>query len=54
MNISIMNMENNDKVKEKNIKNRKCSCFDDIIKCEDFNLDNISPDEKFKRKYFGL
>ena len=39
-------METNDELKEINIKNRICYCFDDIIKIEDFNIDNISIDEK--------
>ena len=32
-------MESNDKLKEIDIKNRKFSYFDDIIKIVDFNLD---------------
>ena len=39
-------MESNDKLKETNIKNRMCYHFDDIIKIEDFDLDNILVDEK--------
>ena len=39
-------MDNNDKLKEIGIKNRTCYYFDDIIKIEDFDLDNISIDEK--------
>ena len=39
-------METNDKLKENDVKNRKCYCFDDIIKIEDFDLDNILIDEK--------
>ena len=35
-------MENNDELKETDIKNRTCDYFDDIIKFEDFN--NISID----------
>ena len=31
----------NNKLKETNIKNRTCCYFDDIIKFEDFDLDNI-------------
>ena len=38
-------MENN-KFKNVRIKNRTCYYFDDIIKREDFNLDNILIDEK--------
>ena len=34
-------MENNDKLKEINIKNSACYYFDDIIKIEDLDLDNI-------------
>ena len=39
-------MESNDKLKENDVKNRKGYCFDDIIKIEDFDLDNILIDEK--------
>ena len=39
-------MESNDKLKEIDIKNRTCYYFDDIIKIEDFDLDNILIDEK--------
>ena len=34
-------MENNDKLKEIDNKYCTCYCFEDIIKIEDFNLDNI-------------
>ena len=34
-------MRSNDKLKEIDIKNRMCYYFDDIIKIEDFDLDNI-------------
>ena len=34
-------MEMNDKLKEIDIKNCTCYYFDDIIKIEDFNFDNI-------------
>ena len=40
-------MESNDKLKEISIKNCTCYHFDDLIKIEDFNLDNILIDEKF-------
>ena len=39
-------MESNDKSKEIDIKNRTCYYFDDIIKIEDFDSDNISIDAK--------
>ena len=39
-------MESNDKLKEIDIKNDPCYCFDDIIKFEDFDLDNILIHEK--------
>ena len=39
-------MESNDKLKEINIKGGTCYYFDDIIKTEDFDLDNILIDEK--------
>ena len=31
-------MEHNDELKEIDIKNCTCYCFDDIIEIEDFNL----------------
>ena len=34
-------MENNGKLKEVDIKHRTCYYFDDIIKTEDFGLNNI-------------
>ena len=39
-------MDRNDELKEIDMKNRVCYYFDDIIKIEDFNLDNILIDEK--------
>ena len=39
-------MESNDKLNESDIKNRMRYYFDDIIKIEDFDLDNILIDEK--------
>ena len=39
-------MESNDKLKEIDIENRTCYCFDDIIKIENVNLGNILIDEK--------
>ena len=39
-------MESNYKFKEIDIKNRACYYFDDIIKIEDFDLDNILIDKK--------
>ena len=39
-------MESNDKLKEINIKNHTCYYFDDIIKIEDVDFDNILLDEK--------
>ena len=39
-------MDINDELKEIDIKNRMCHYFEDIIKTEDFNLDNILIDEK--------
>ena len=39
-------MESNDKLKEIDIKSRTCCYFDDIIKIEDYDLDNILIDEK--------
>ena len=39
-------MESNDKLKEIDIKNRTCYYFDNIIKIEDFDSDDILRDEK--------
>ena len=39
-------MESNNKLKEISIKNRICHYFDDIIKIEDSDMDNILIDEK--------
>ena len=39
-------MDSKDELKEISIKNRTCYYFDDIIKIEDFDLDNILIDEK--------
>ena len=39
-------MESNDKLKVIDVKNRMCYHFDDMIKIEDFDLDNILIDEK--------
>ena len=35
-------MESNDELKENDIKIRTCHYFDDTIKIEEFDLDNIS------------
>ena len=39
-------MDINNELKEIDIKNRTCYYFGEIIKTEDFNLDNILIDEK--------
>ena len=39
-------MESNDNLKEIDIKNRTCYCFDGMIKIEYFDLDNVLVDEK--------
>ena len=39
-------MKRNDELKEIVIKNRKCYYFDNIIKIQDFDLNNILIDEK--------
>ena len=39
-------MESNDELKEIDIKNRTCYYFDNIIKIEDFDSDNILINEK--------
>ena len=43
----------NDKFKKVCIKNCTCYYFDNIIKLEDFDIDNILIDKKL-RKYFDL
>ena len=39
-------MDRNDELKKIDIKNCACYYFDDIIKIEDFNVNNILIDEK--------
>ena len=39
-------MDSNDELKEMDIKNRLCYYFDDMIKIEDFDPDNILIDKK--------
>ena len=41
-----MKIESSSKLKEINIKIRACYYFDDIIKIEDFDFDNILTDEE--------
>ena len=43
-------MESKNKLKEIDIKNRTCYYFDDIIKIEDFDGDNILIDKKSSEK----
>ena len=47
-------MESNDEIIEIDIKNRTCYYFDDIIKIEDFYLDNILIDEKSYENIFCI
>ena len=42
----VIKMESNDELKEIDIKNCTCYYFDDIIKIEDFDFDNILINEK--------
>ena len=42
----LINVDRNDELKQINIKNCTCYYFDDIIKIEDFDIDNILIDEK--------
>ena len=44
--LTSVTMGSNDKLKEIDIKNYTCYYFDDIIKTEDFDLDNILIYEK--------
>ena len=46
-------MENKE-FKKVSIKNDTCYYFDDIIKPEDFDLDNFLVDKKITWKYFDL
>ena len=46
INKCIIKTESNDKLKEIHINNCTCYYFDDIIKIEDFDPDNILIDEK--------
>ena len=39
-------MESNDQLIQIDIKNRTCYYFDDLIRTEDYNLDNILIDGK--------
>ena len=39
-------MNSNDELKEIDFRNRTCYYFDDMIKIEDFDLNNILTDEK--------
>ena len=41
-------MKSNDELKETDIKNRKCYCFDDIIKIEDFDFDILIGEKSYK------
>ena len=43
-------MESDDKLNENNIKNRTCYYFDDRIRIENFDLDNILIHEKLLKK----
>ena len=43
---NIQNKMENNEFKKFRIKNRTCYYFDNIIKLEDFDIDNISIDEK--------
>ena len=42
----LINVDRNDELKQINIKNCACYYFDDILKIEDFEIDNILIDEK--------
>ena len=42
----LINVGRNDELKQINIKNGTCYYFDDILKIEDFDIDNILIDEK--------
>ena len=42
INRCIIYIDSNDELKEVDMKNRTCYYFDDIIKIENFNLDNFN------------
>ena len=42
----LINVDRNDELKQINIKNCACYYFHDILKIEDFDIDNILIDEK--------
>ena len=42
----IVKIDSNDELKETNIKNHTCYCFDDIIKTKDFDFVSILLDEE--------
>ena len=44
-------MDSNDELKEIEIKSRTCYYFDDIVKIEDFDLDNILIDENLHENF---
>ena len=50
----IIKMVSNDKLKEIELSNRTYYYFHDIIKIEDFDLDNILIDEKLYKKFNRL
>ena len=52
--LSFENLDSNNKLEEIDIKNSTYYYFDDIIKTEDFNLDNILIYEKSYEKHFSL
>ena len=43
-------MESNDELKEIDIKNRACFYFDDIIRIENIDFDNVLSDKKSYEK----
>ena len=47
-------MKSNNELKEIDIKNLPCYCFDDIIKIEGFDFDKYCNRWKIIKKYFGL
>ena len=54
INKCIIKMVINDKLKEIELSNRTYYYFHDIIKIEDFDLDNILIDEKLYKKFNRL
>ena len=54
INKCIINMESNDELKEIDIKNRICCYFDEIIRTEGFDFDNILLDNNHMKMFWFM